>query len=195
MKASAVARPASGSAAKEDLRELCMEVQRNPGQRMQVVASWYDRVLSESGYERAETAMLVLSIMNARGEMDGKNVNVNISGGQVGVINLGQVQGNIEASVQVLSQRSPHERDVADAIRQLAESISGSGLAVQEKKEALEVVNSIATEAQKSTETRSVGMLKAALSTLPSMIATAKTTVELWDKISPLIRQYFGLGS
>lgn len=125
--------------------------------------------------------------------MDEKPITVNVIGGQVGVINLGDVQGSINASVQSLVRQGEQQEQVANAIRDLAAAISGSGLTNSQKKEALDVIDTVATQAKEPPEKRNLGIVKALLVGLPSLISAAKGATDLWDKFGPMIRGHFGL--
>ena len=124
----------------------------------------------------------------------GNTTTLTISGGQVGVINLGEVQGSIQATVQALAGQGGQQEQVATVIKELADTISKSSLGSTEKKDALEVVDGIASQVKEAPEKRQpAGILKSLILGFPIMISAAKNLVELWGTCGPLIKAHLGL--
>lgn len=131
-------------------------------------------------------------IRTSSGSISG--VDVRVTGGHIGVINLGEVQGSINATVQSLTNQGGQHEDLAKAIKELTEAVSNSTLSVSEKKDALEILNTVATTAQQPAAKRaSPGTMKAVLAGFSTLIGTAKNVADLWEKYSHLIRSHLGL--
>ena len=82
---------------------------------------------------------------------------------------------------------------MGDALRQLSEAILNSQeLDDPTKREAADLLQLVAKQAEQPPEKRSAGLLKAAVSALPTTIAAAKGLVDLWNAVGPHITHFFG---
>ncbi len=68
-------------------------------------------------------------------------------GGIIDVVSNAPVTGSITANIKALAHQGDQEKEVASAIEKLADAITKSGLGGAKKKEALDVVNDVATQA------------------------------------------------
>ncbi len=107
-------------------------------------------------------------------------------------INLGSQVGTINAALNVIYQQGQSE--VASAIKELSNAIVRTkAMQDSQKQEALRVIADIAKQAEAKPEARSIGVVKALLIALPTMIGLAADVTTLWDKYGPIIRAYFGI--
>jgi len=143
--------------------------------------------------QKAREGGFTLDELDDARERQQRAISMTFTNSPVGVINLGEVQGNIQATVEALAGRGGRHQEVAAAIKELADAISKSSLVDAQKKEALDVVETIASQVDGPPEKRSAGILKAMLGGFPAMISTAKAVVELWGKYGPLITGHLGL--
>ncbi len=108
-------------------------------------------------------------------------------------VNLGSQIGTINAVLTSISQKAGSDDEIVGALRQLTDAVEhNTQLQETEKRDTLEVVEEIAKQAQGKPEARSAGKLKALISGLPALLNASKELLELWDKLSPSIRHYFG---
>ncbi|MBD2598372.1 pentapeptide repeat-containing protein [Nostoc spongiaeforme FACHB-130] len=130
-----------------------------------------------------------------------QNNPINISAGRdiSGVINLGQIGGDVTNTIQHLSA-SPQaaQPGIKELLTQLQEAISqSSDLSDENKAEALEQVKTLAEAGQnpqepakQKTAKTAITMLKGLFSGLPAVA----TLVEAANKLLPVISKVFGLG-
>ena len=176
-----------------EVQQMEQEVVLDPTRASEIIRAYGLRARAQGGERRVKLFVMMANIYNARGNMNDKPINVTVSGSQGVVINLAPVQGSINTNVQALMNGGESQEKVAVAIRELAAAISGSELGEAQKKEALELVDTVAAQAKEPQEKRNGGVLKATLAMLPTMISAAKGATELWEKFGPTIRAYFGL--
>jgi hypothetical protein len=176
----------------QEVEEMQREVALAPERKLEIIRRYARKAKDEGGQKRAFHFIQILNICSARRDMDDRPINVTVSGGQVGVINLGAVQGNIEANVQTLAAQGGAQEKFADAIRQVAAAVSGSDLSEPEKKDALEMIDTLTVQAKEPPEKRVGGVLKAVFTALPAAIGAAKGLTDLWEKFGPIIKAHFG---
>jgi pimeloyl-ACP methyl ester carboxylesterase len=58
--------PAGDEELLSEMRQLAISIQKNPSQKLRIVADWYEQTLRTSGPQRAELGLLLLTILNAR---------------------------------------------------------------------------------------------------------------------------------
>jgi hypothetical protein len=121
--------------------------------------------------------------------------NVNIYGGTFGNVNFGKQIGTITASANAVAEANPEKGAAfADAIRTLTQSVTESDdLKDEQKKEALDAIEAIGSQAELSPEKRKPGIFKSALSYLPTILSATASTVKIWDLFGPTIKSFFGL--
>jgi len=119
---------------------------------------------------------------------------VNVTIHSAANVNLGSQVGNINATLNAISEQSPAHQEIAAALKELSEAVLRSQqIEDSQRQEALQVITAIAEQAEAKPEARSIGTLKALLAGLPTVIGLAADLTTLWDKYVPLIRQFFGI--
>lgn len=176
-----------------EVRAMEEEVVLNPENKLEILRKYGRAAREQGGERRVRLFVMMANICNARTDMNDKPINVNVSSSQGVVINLGPVQGSINTHVQALMSAGGGQEKVADAIRQISAAISDSALGDAQKKDALELVDAVAVQAKEPPEKRNGGIVKATLGMLPTVIASAKGAMDLWDKFGPIIRAHFGI--
>ena len=123
------------------------------------------------------------------------NVQINISGGQIGNLNTGEQVGTITGSVHILSEKQDKQsQDLASALKYLTEAIHESKeLTDDQKRDNLDILATLATAAQEPPEKRSKGVLKTIVTGLGAAVSVAKPLAELWQTWGPAVRAYFGI--
>ena len=169
------------------------EIVLSPDLKPQIMRKYLQAARSGGGKRLARLLSRIYNMLNARGEMDEKTVNVMISGGTVGVLNLGKVMGSIHSNVESLSTGGGQAAEVGRAITEIAEAIKQSAIPDSQKKDALETIDAVSSQAKEQPEKRSTIVIKALLSSLPGLIAGAETATKLWEKYGAVVRGYFGL--
>lgn len=120
-----------------------------------------------------------------------RNVTVNVNA-PAGVVNLGDIFGDVRAQVNALAQ-SGHD-DIASAIRQLADAIASSRAINEEtKRDAGELLTTLAEQAQLSPSGRRSAVIRAAVAGISTVVSTAADLTALWAAHGGVIRAFFGL--
>jgi hypothetical protein len=120
--------------------------------------------------------------------------NLSLQNANVGNLNLGTQFGTINAMLQVAAQQGPTQKEFAEALKLLTESVvSSNELKDQEKHEVVEVLSTIAEESVKKPEERSTGTLKALVNWIPIGIGAANGLVTLWGHVGPIILKFLGM--
>jgi hypothetical protein len=124
-----------------------------------------------------------------------EKANISVTIHQAANVNLGSQVGTINAALNVISQAGGANTELAEALKRFTDQIAAdSHLKDTDKHETLDVIGAIVEQAEAKPETRSSGKLRALLSGMPSMLTASKDLLELWDRISPFVKQHFGLG-
>jgi hypothetical protein len=119
---------------------------------------------------------------------------LNIHNSNIANLNLGSQLGTITNALQVMSSGGEDQKHVAEALKQLTETIvSSSNVGDEQKKEIIQALSTIATEAEREPEKRSIGTIRAIASWLPTMLASAADAITIWDRLGPVIKARFGL--
>lgn len=120
-------------------------------------------------------------------------VNISLQNSNIANLNLGSQVGTINAALEVISTAG--SRELAQALKEFTEAVaSQQGLSDDQRREVIEALSTLAVEAPKKAEERSIGTLKAVMGYIPTAIASAKELAELWDKVGPTIKGYLGIG-
>jgi hypothetical protein len=115
-----------------------------------------------------------------------KPMTFNISNSTIASLNLGIVLGDLNASVQTLTNHG--EADLAQSIKTLAEAVATSAEVTEAtRKDLLEHLALVSGEAALPPEKRKNGPLKMSIGALKTGLAGAATLVELWSKIEHLL--------
>lgn len=115
-----------------------------------------------------------------------KKVQINISGGQVGNLNLGKVSGDLNANLESIAQNGGDE--VAMNLKELAEKILKSdSLSDGEKKSTIEEVNELTNQLSKPNEERKPVLIKSLTKSIDGILSTTKMIAPIWSKTVGLI--------
>lgn len=107
--------------------------------------------------------------------------------GDVGAINTGTIFGSIQGKVEKL--REMHQEELANAIGRLAEAIEKSTIGEDVKRDQMEGIEFLATQAELPPERRNRGVIKAVETTL----STATNIVTIWQQIGPIVMKALGM--
>jgi hypothetical protein len=81
---------------------------------------------------------------------------------------------------------------IAADLQKLMQAVATEGVLPEEKKrDACDLLNTIADEAKRPKSERKPAVVKAVLNAIPLVISTAKSLVELWTEIQPHLISYF----
>jgi hypothetical protein len=117
------------------------------------------------------------------------SVSINILNSTVGALNLGDVVGNIQVSVDVL-QRSGHA-ELASAMKAFTEAVAREENLGSTRKDIIESLSAVGQQAVVPTENRRLGVVKSLLSSIRDSVATVESLKHLWEMLEPLARNYF----
>jgi hypothetical protein len=105
---------------------------------------------------------------------------------------VGTQVGTIQAAINKINSQG--QSDVASALRQLAEGVTKANqLGEEQQKEILDVLAELASQAERSPEQRSMGVIRSTMAHLPSMLGLAGDLTTLWDKYGDVLRKFFGV--
>lgn len=124
-------------------------------------------------------------------------ISFNIGGDLSGIVNLGQISGNVTNTVQQLPDSpDPEQPGIKELLTQIQEAINGeTNMTDEEKVEALEQVQALAEAGQKPKEGNMHKQAKKATTMLRGMIAglpAAAQLVEAFNTILPKLSSFFG---
>jgi hypothetical protein len=119
-----------------------------------------------------------------------RSVVINMHGGAIGQLNLGEVRGNINTHLNALAGR--HAEDFARPVQILTDAISQDrGLDETKRAEALELIEFLSDSATQDTERRRPSLIKSALATLPLLVSGAKLAESAWTEHGRTIVEFF----
>jgi hypothetical protein len=111
---------------------------------------------------------------------------------QVGTINLGQIAGNIENTLNQM--QDPNAESLRTALKSIAEAIvNDEQIDPKSKAELLESVEFLSESAVQQPEERRSGILKRVIAGLSEGMATAAAAGQVWSTWAPVVGRYFGL--
>jgi hypothetical protein len=144
----------------------------------------YYRILENILLDAKQTAM-----MKRVSELSG--VQINVTGGQIGTLNLGTIIGDVEN--HLASVTGPESDDVRNALREIAQAVVDEReLSDEERQELLEDIDLLAEEASKEPEKRRNGVVRKILSGLGTSLATAANLATVWGTVGPTVLHFFG---
>ncbi len=130
---------------------------------------------------------VLLQIHKETQEQTEKSIVFNIQHSVVGSVNLAPVLGNLEVSVRALHRSG--QDDLARAIKDLVEKIPQSAeLSPDERRNALELTNSLNEEMNKEPNRRAKATISAIVSGLDGLLARASQLATLWQTIQGFLR-------
>jgi hypothetical protein len=119
-------------------------------------------------------------------------VNLNIQNSNIANLNLGSQVGTINAALEAISTGG--SKEFAQALKEFTEAVvAQQHFSDNQKREVIQALSTVAAEAPKKPEERSIGTLKAIIGYIPTAIASATELTELWDKVGPTIKGYLGM--
>ncbi len=120
-----------------------------------------------------------------------RHVTINMYGGAVGNLNLGQLIGTIETHVNAVS--GPDADQLRAAVKELVEATSRDArLSNKERTEVLEALDMVSEEAAKLVAERRGTVIRRALAAIPVVLNTATEAKTVWDTFGPVITGFFG---
>lgn len=120
-------------------------------------------------------------------------VQLNIQSSNIANLNIGSQVGTINAALGSVSERGSAD-EFAEALKSLTEAVvSDTLLPNSSKREVVEALSTVAEQAAKPPEQRSMGILKPIVTWIPTAIAAAASLAALWEKFEPTIKAYLGL--
>ncbi len=174
----------------EQLQKLEFAIDAHPEQRLALLQEY---VLEANDREEWARRTLLYNIAMGRGEMPNKQPPMTFYG-QIGSITFGDQFGDIQNTLTNLSTKGPDGQQIAEALKQLTQKVIDSPeMAPARKKEAVEVISSIAQQADAEPGKRSKAVVRVLLESFPKLLETAKDAAEIWDKWGGPIRMYFGI--
>jgi len=112
---------------------------------------------------------------------------INISDSTIASLNLGTVVGDLTASIQTLNEHG--QKDLADKIQTLTEAIAASTTVENaHRKELLEHLSFVSTEAALPPDRRKMGPLKSSVAFLRGGLTTATQLAALWPPIEEILK-------
>ena len=119
-------------------------------------------------------------------------VNFNLTGSNVGVLNTGQVVGDIHARLNLVQGDGAVE--FKQALDKLAEVFEAAPeLQASEKEEALALVKHVAEEAAKPPQQRNLFVLKTVVERLGLAAAGAASVEKIWATAHPILHHFFSI--
>lgn len=112
---------------------------------------------------------------------------INVTG-NVGVINTGQVYGNIQIKLEKL--KASNQTELLEAVTRLIETIKDSDIDDEVKREQVDNIDYLIAESEKPQENRNRGVIKSVETSL-SMTANLVT---IWGQVGPIIMRSLGVG-
>lgn len=117
--------------------------------------------------------------------------NINVSNGQVGVLNTGTVE-SLDSSLTVLN--SEGSREIAQTVQKLSEGvISSDELSNAQKNQILELLGTLSEEAIAPPEKRKSAVAKAVLTELSGALSGIAVLANAFQKARPVLAQVFGI--
>lgn len=117
---------------------------------------------------------------------------LNVYGGStVGQVNLGQVIGNIQTSIQVVS--GPRADDFKRALQELLGAIENDAdLSSSARFDAMEQLEYVAEAASQPAANRRGSVLDAVLAKIPLVLAAGEASAKAWSTFGPEVIRFFG---
>ncbi len=117
--------------------------------------------------------------------------NIRIDRSTVGVVNTGQI-GQIDAGITMIKDQMNPE--LASLVAQFTQSVlQEKALAVEHRNEILDLLQALSQQLATPKEQRKTGLLKAVLSGVKDLIATAAGLATLWNAVSRGLAAHLGI--
>jgi len=170
------------------------KVLADPSGRPKAAIHIYEELVASRQDELADLLMYYHSVTGAIPPpmSDRPNITYNISGSTIGSATFSSQVGSINSSVNAVSQQ-PGGIDFAAALKSLTDVVLKSNeLAETEKREALDALELVGKQAEEPPEKRKSGVLKPVLDSIPKLLSTASTAINVWHSVGPHILEFFG---
>jgi hypothetical protein len=119
-------------------------------------------------------------------------IHIEIHGGNVSNLNLGEVVGNIESRIN--SVTGPDAADFADAMKQLVEvAQTAPGFTDEARQEAISHLDAVSEEADRPPGKRRPAVVGAIVARLAQVMALAEATHTVWQDYGPAVMGFFGI--
>ena len=114
-----------------------------------------------------------------------RSIHINISGGQIGVLNVAEIINSIQQNLSAVTQAEGE--NLVEAIKSLTEAMMASkDVKEDDAKQALEHLEFLSSQAALPTEKRSKGgIVKSVLNGLSQLISTASDVAQIWSTWGP----------
>jgi hypothetical protein len=116
-------------------------------------------------------------------------INVNVQNSNVGVINLGVIEGDLSAAITTL--RTQGSEDIAMHLDRLREAVKNADTLGDRRGEVLQALAAVAHEAEQSPDRRKPAVVKMLLESVSPIVATVAGLTEIWHAAYPVIAQFF----
>jgi hypothetical protein len=128
---------------------------------------------------RSETK--IQAITGDRNPQQARTIQINISGGQIGVLNVAGIIDAIEQNLSFVSQTG--NKDVVEAIKNLTEAVMATkDLKEDQVKQTLEHLEFLSSQPALPSEKRSkVGVISAVFSGLRQLVSSAADLSQIWS--------------
>lgn len=151
--------------------------------------SYGDWRVSVVGIDGTEVAKVIKEIQDMKKQ---EKIVINVSGGQIGSLNLGEILGNIETNLTMLNE-SGHKR-LANALKDLLQqTLSSQDIVDQVKKEITEQVDELSIQAKLPDAQRKKGIIKSICSNLDIVFITLKGFHAIWPATKELLKSFFNV--
>lgn len=119
------------------------------------------------------------------------NYMVMINGSVTNSITAQTVGAVSQQALQLPATTTEPEKIASDLERLLQAIVSDGRLPEDKKKEARDLISTIAEEAKRPKKERKPAVIKALLNAIPMVISTAKSLMDLWIEIQPHLASFF----
>ena len=178
---------------------LCLECNLKNQQAAALVSDGYERALNYLHEQMEYTVGLSTTPPRFPPRqlppiVQGGNVtlnNITVTDSTIGLLNTGNLE-MVDSAITVLKS-NPQTKDVADAISKLATAIANADLPKEKKSEAIEILNTIATEATAPESKRKSSVVRRLMTALPTLIQTSASAIEVWNTAAPILGPLFGV--
>jgi hypothetical protein len=137
-------------------------------------------------HRQAEKAAILRAV-----EESGKPT-INITGGQIGTLNLGTIIGDVENHLASIT--AEEGAPLREGLQQLAQAAADAEeLRDDQRRELLQSVDLLAEEAGKEPEARRAGIIRPVLDSMNALAGTAAGLATVWSTVGPQILHFFGV--
>lgn len=135
--------------------------------------------------EALRSELKIQAITSGRNYPQSRTIQIHISGGQIGVLNVAGIIDTIEQNLSIVNEAG--NKEVAEAIKCLAEAIMVSNdLKGNQVQQALEDLEFLSSQPALPPEKRSKsGIISAVLTALRQVLSTAADLAQVWSTWGP----------